>query len=73
MAGVERPSMAEKGSELEEKLLAAIKKHRDGIMLSAAAEIVEIAPVVLGRAAKSLVEKGLIRKEQKLYFPVENK
>jgi len=56
----------------EKKLLTAVNEHPDGIILAEVAESLGIAPVVLGRAARSLIDKGKIRKEEKLYFPVES-
>jgi uncharacterized protein YicC (UPF0701 family) len=55
---------------LEARLSAMINLHPEGITLAEVAEKFGVAPVVLGRAARSLVDKGKIRKEEKLYFPV---
>ncbi len=56
--------------DLEAKLLAAINEHPNGITLAEVADSVGVVPIVLGRASRSLLEKGKIRKEEKLYFPV---
>lgn len=55
--------------DLEAKLLAAVAGNPGGISLSAIAESLGVVTVVLGRAARSLLEKGKLRKEDKLYFP----
>jgi len=67
---VEVPAAEEKIPDLEAKLLAAVRKHPMGITLAEVAESLGVVPVVLGRASRSLLERGLIRKEEKLYFPV---
>jgi len=56
--------------ESEAKMLAAVNEHPEGVALAGIADSLGVAPVVLGRAVKSLVGKGEIRKEEKLYFPV---
>lgn len=56
--------------DLETKLLSAINECPEGITLSEVAEKLGVMPIVLGRASKNLLGKGLIRKEEKLYFPV---
>ena len=67
---VEVPIAEEGIPDLEAKLLAAISEHPQGITLAEVAESLGVAPIVLGRASRSLLEKGKIRKEEKLYFPV---
>ncbi len=57
--------------EYEIKMLAAINEHHEGMTLAGIADSLGVAPIVLGRAVKSLVDKGEIRKEEKLYFPVD--
>lgn len=59
--------------DLEAKFLAAISKHPQGITLTEVAESLGIAPIVLGRASKKLVDEGKVRKEDKAYFPVASK
>jgi hypothetical protein len=62
------------GGEIhEEEMLSIVKKHPQGINLAGIAERLGVAPVVLGRASKSLQDKGGVRKEGKLYFPVDGK
>ena len=56
--------------DLEAKLLAAVNKHPDGITLTGVAYSLGVAPIVLGRASRSLLDKGKIRKKEKFYFPV---
>ena len=57
-------------ADLEAKLLAAVNEHPKGITLAGVADSLGVAPVVLARASKSLLEKGKTRKEEKFYFPV---
>ena len=61
---------AEETIDLEAKMLAAVNEHPEGMTLADIADSLGVAPVVLGRAVKSLVDKAEIRKEEKLYFPV---
>jgi uncharacterized protein YicC (UPF0701 family) len=64
-------AVAEEGTpDLEVKLLATINAYPNGISLIKVAESLGVVPVVLGRAAKSLVERGKVRKEDKSYFPI---
>lgn len=67
---VEAVPVEEESPDLESKLLAAIIKHPAGITLTEVAESLGVPPVVFGRAARKLVDKGKIRKEDKVYFPV---
>jgi uncharacterized protein YicC (UPF0701 family) len=62
-----------KVSKLEGKLLAAIKEHRDGISLEGAAQSLGVNRVRLGRASRSLLDKGRILKRDKRYFPATGK
>jgi hypothetical protein len=55
---------------LEEKLLSIINQHAEGITLSEVAKELGIVTIVLGKAAKVLLEQGKVRKEEKIYFPV---
>jgi len=55
---------------LEAKLLAAINEHPGGVTLAEVAQSLGVVPIVLGRASRSLLAKGKIRKEDKFYFPV---
>jgi len=64
------PVAEEEIPNLEAKLLAMITLHPEGITLAEVAEKFDVAPIVLGRASRSLLAKGKIRKEDKLYFPV---
>ena len=64
-------SIVEEGAlDLEDKVLSIINEHPNGITLMDIAEKFGVVPVVLGRASRSLLEKGKIRKEEKLYYPV---
>ena len=69
----EVPVAEEQSPDLETKLLTAVDEHSEGITLSEAAGSLGVAPIVLGRASRSLLEKGKIRKEEKVYFPVTSK
>ena len=57
-------------SNLENKLLSIIKTHPEGISLLAVAKQLGTVTVVLGKTAKALLDKGKVRKENKMYFPV---
>jgi hypothetical protein len=71
-AAVEAVPSAEEGiPDLEAKLLAAINEHPEGITLTEVADSLGVVPVVLGRASRKLLDEGKVRKEEKLYFPVE--
>ena len=56
-------------SDLETKLLEAIRHNPDGAALVQLAERLEVAPVVAGRAARGLIDAGKIRKEGNRYYP----
>jgi hypothetical protein len=58
---------------VEAELLAAVIEHPKGITLTEVADNLGIAPIVLGRASKSLLDKKLIRKKHKLYVPASAK
>jgi uncharacterized protein YicC (UPF0701 family) len=70
-AGV--PAAREGIRDLEAEMLAAVKEHPEGINLAGIADSLGVAPVVLGRVSKSLLDKGKIRKYEKLYFPTASK
>lgn len=63
------PIVEEQIPDLEDRLLRAITEHPSGISLAEVAESLGVVPVVLGRASKSLLEGGRVRKEDRLYFP----
>jgi len=65
----EAPVAKEEISDLETKVLAGVNEHSEGITLAEIADGLGVVPVVLGRASKSLLDKGKIRKDEKLYFP----
>ncbi len=65
----EAPVAKKEIPDLEAKLLAAVNEHANGITLAEVADSLGVAPIVLGRASRSLLEKGRIRKEERLYFP----
>jgi len=58
-----------KMSELETKLLEAIRNNPGGATLVQLAERLDVAPVVAGRVARSLIDAGKIRKEGNRYYP----
>ncbi len=65
----EAPIAEEETPDLETKLMAAVSEHPEGMTLAGIADSLGVAPVVLGRVSKSLMKKGKVRKEEKLYFP----
>lgn len=67
---IAKEGIAEELPDLEAKLLAAINEHLDGITLTDVADRLGVVTIVLGRAARSLLDRGKVRKEDKLYFPV---
>lgn len=74
-AGVVAPqagaAMAEREvPDLEAKLMAKVMEHTGGVTLVEIAESLGVVPIVLGRTVRNLMEKGRIRKEDKLYFPI---
>jgi hypothetical protein len=54
---------------LEEKLLSIINQHAEGITLSDAARELGLVTIVLGKAAKVLLDQNKVRRQQKVYFP----
>jgi hypothetical protein len=66
---VARTVATETPPNLEEKLLSIINQHPAGITLSDVAKELGIVTIVLGKAAKILLEQGKIRKEEKTYLP----
>jgi hypothetical protein len=69
----EAPAAKEETIGLEAKMLAAVNEHPVGITLAGIADSLGVAPVVLGKASKSLLKKEEIRKNGKFYFAVANK
>jgi hypothetical protein len=65
----EVPVAEEEIPNLETKMLAAVNEHPEGITLAEIADSFGVVPVVLGRVSKSLLDKGKIRKDERLYFP----
>ena len=56
--------------DLEGKLLAVIGDYPNGITLAEISERWRVASVVLGRTARKLIDRGLVRREERLFFPV---
>jgi hypothetical protein len=73
-ASTEKPVEAavEMPPNLEEKLVSIINQHTEGITLSEIAKELGLVTIVLGKAAKVLLEQGKVRREEKIYFPVTN-
>ncbi|MBN1191302.1 MAG: hypothetical protein JXA46_16220 [Dehalococcoidales bacterium] len=57
-------------SNLEEKCLSVIAQHPEGISLADVARELGVVTIVLGKAAKVLLEEGKVRREERNYFPV---
>ena len=55
-------------ADLENKFIEILKANPNGISLAEIADRLGVIPIVLGRASKNLIEMGLVRKEDKLYF-----
>jgi hypothetical protein len=64
------PPVEEGTPDMEAKLLAAIRKHPEGITLTEVAGSLGVAPVVFGRVSRKLLGEGKIRKADKAYFSV---
>jgi len=58
---------------LEGKLQAAVNEHPEGITLTEVAANLGVAPIVLARTVKSLLDRELIRKKSNLYLPARAK
>jgi uncharacterized protein YfiM (DUF2279 family) len=66
------PAAQEETPDLETRLLTAIDEcPAGGMTLADLANTLGVAPVVLGKASRNLLEKGKIRKKNKLYFPAD--
>jgi hypothetical protein len=66
------PAAKEDPPDLETKMLAAIGEYpAGGMTLADLANTLGVAPVVLGKASRNLLEKGKINKKNKLYFPAD--
>jgi hypothetical protein len=68
--GSAETSLKAEAPDLETEMLTAINEHPEGINLAGVADSLGVAPVVLGRVSKSLLDKGKIRKDEKIYFPI---
>ena len=66
----ETPVVEKEIRDLDAEMLAVVSEHPEGINLVRVAEGLGVAPIVLGRASKSLIDKGKIRRDEKLYFSV---
>lgn len=60
-------------SNIEEKLLAVISEHPEGISLGNAARIMGIDSSTVGKLSKKLVGGGKARKKRNIYFPADSK
>jgi len=65
----EAPIAKDKIRDFEKEMRAIVNEHSEGINLAGVADGLGVAPVILGRTVKSLLDKGKIRKEGKFYFP----
>ena len=61
---------ASPGIGLEEKVLGFIKRHPKGVKVSDMEEPLGVIRMRLGVIAKGLLEKGMVRKEENMYFPL---
>jgi len=68
--GVRAKMPVEMTPNREEKLLSIINQHPKGITLPEVAKELGLVTIILGKAAKVLLEQGNVRKEEKTYFPV---
>ena len=67
----QRNSVAgETSRDFEAGMLAIVREHPEGIDLAGVAEKLSVATIVLGRAAKNLLDKGHVHKEERVYYPV---
>ena len=55
---------------VEEKVLGFIKRHPKGVKVGAMEEPLGVIRMRLGQVAKGLLEKGMVRKEENMYFPL---
>ena len=55
---------------VEEKVLEFIKGHSKGVKVGEMEEPLGVLKMRLGLVAKGLLEKGMVRKEDNIYFPV---
>jgi hypothetical protein len=68
--GKQSPNISMKTSlNLKEQLLSIVNQHAKGITLSKVAKELGVVTIVLGKAAKVLLEEGKVRKKAKIYFP----
>lgn len=58
------------GANLEAKVLAVVLENPTGVNLGEIASRIGVHSVALGRPIKNLLERQAVRKEDKLYFPV---
>jgi len=63
----EPPASGVAAAELETMLLALLGECSQGVTLIDAAERMGVFPIVLGRAARGLIAKGKIKKEDRVY------
>jgi len=70
---IEEEKKEEKASPeigLEEKVLGFIKRHPKGVEVGDMEEPLGVIRMRLGVVAKGLLEKGMVRKEENMYFPL---
>lgn len=56
---------------LEERVLEVIKSHPEGVSVGDMEEPLGVSRLRLGKIAKTLLNEGKVRKEENLYFPLE--
>jgi len=62
--------MASPEMGVEEKVLEFIKGHSKGVKVGEMEEPLGVLRMRLGVVAKGLLEKGMVRKEENMYFPL---
>jgi len=55
---------------IEEKVLGFIKRHPKGVKVGDMEEPLGVTRMRLGQVAKGLLVKGMVRKEENMYFPL---
>ena len=65
-----KEEMASPEIGLEEKVLGFIKRHPKGVKVGDMEEPLGVIRMRLGVVAKGLLEKGMVRKEENMYFPL---
>jgi hypothetical protein len=56
--------------EIEENVLGFIKRHPEGVKVGDMEEPLGVIRMRLGLICKGLLNKGMVRKEENMYFPI---